>query len=167
MRQLHTCDIVRLVRQTLEKTGLDPRLLELEITETVLMKHNAEVMDKLKALTELGVRLAIDDFGTGYSSLAYLRRLPVHRLKIDKSFVRDSHFTPDDAAIAAAIIAMARKLGIEVTAEGVENEEQLNLLKQAGCHLVQGYYFGSPLPPDELETLIRRLRASPAPAAVQ
>ncbi len=167
VRQLHTCDIVHLVRQTLEKTGLDPRLLELEITETVLMKHNAEVMDKLKALTELGVRLAIDDFGTGYSSLAYLRRLPVHRLKIDKSFVRDSHFTPDDAAIAAAIIAMARKLGIEVTAEGVENEEQLNLLKQAGCHLVQGYYFGSPLPPDELETLIRRLRASPAPATVQ
>ncbi|MFN3594581.1 MAG: putative bifunctional diguanylate cyclase/phosphodiesterase [Thiobacillaceae bacterium] len=158
VRQLHTCDVVRLVRQTLEKTGLDPSLLELEITETVLMKHDAEVMDKLKALTELGVRLAIDDFGTGYSSLAYLRRLPVHRLKIDKSFVRDSHFTPDDAAIAAAIIAMARKLGIEVTAEGVENETQLNLLKQAGCHLVQGYYFGSPLPAEELETLIRRLR---------
>ena len=162
VRQLHTCDIVRLVRDTLDKTGLAPNLFELEITETVLMKHNAEVMDKLKALTELGVRLAIDDFGTGYSSLAYLRRLPVHRLKIDKSFVRDSHVTPDDAAIAAAIISMARKLGIEVTAEGVENEEQLNLLKQAGCHLVQGYYFGSPLPADELVALIRRQRATPA-----
>ncbi|MCX7672164.1 MAG: EAL domain-containing protein [Thiobacillaceae bacterium] len=160
VRQLHSSDIVRLVRETLAKTGLDPRLLELEITETIFVKHNNEVMDKLKALADLGVRLAIDDFGTGYSSLSYLRRLPVHRLKIDKSFVRDSHFTPDDAAIAAAIIAMARKLDIEVTAEGVENEEQLALLRDAGCHLVQGYYFGSPLPAEELECLVRQLRRS-------
>ena len=159
VRQFHTCDIVRLVRETLTRTGLDPALLELEITETILMKNNAEILDKLKALTALGVKLAIDDFGTGYSSLSYLRRLPIHRLKIDKSFVRDSHVTPDDAAIAGAIIAMARKLGIEVTAEGVENEEQMALLKQAGCHLVQGYYFGSPLPAADMAKLIRQLRS--------
>ena len=158
VRQLHTCDIVRLVHETLTRTGLDPAFLELEITETILMKNNAEILDKLKALTGLGVKLAIDDFGTGYSSLSYLRRLPIHRLKIDKSFVRDSHVTPDDAAIAGAIIAMARRLGIEVTAEGVENEEQMAILKQAGCHLVQGYYFGSPLPAAEMAKLIRQLR---------
>ena len=158
VRQFHTCDIVRLVRDTLARTGLDPALLELEITETILMKNNTEILDKLNALTGLGVKLAIDDFGTGYSSLSYLRRLPIHRLKIDKSFVRDSHVTPDDAAIASAIIAMARRLGIEVTAEGVENEEQMALLKQAGCHLVQGYYFGSPLPAAEMAKLIRQLR---------
>ncbi len=159
VRQFHTCDIVRLVRDTLARTGLDPALLELEITETILMKNNAEILDKLKALTGLGVKLAIDDFGTGYSSLSYLRRLPIHRLKIDKSFVRDSHVTPDDAAIASAIIAMARRLGIEVTAEGVENEEQMALLKQAGCHLVQGYYFGSPLPAADMAKLLRQLRS--------
>ncbi|MCU0843233.1 MAG: GGDEF domain-containing phosphodiesterase, partial [Thiobacillaceae bacterium] len=157
-RQFHTCDVVRLVRDTLEHTGLDPRLLELEITESVLLKNNADILDKLAALNRLGVKLAIDDFGTGYSAMAYLKRLPIHRLKIDKSFVRDIHTASDDAAIAIAIIGMAVGLGIEVTAEGVENEEQLDFLRRAGCHLVQGYYFGSPLPADELERLLRQTR---------
>jgi diguanylate cyclase (GGDEF)-like protein len=163
VRHFHTGDIAGIVRETLERTGLDPGLLELEITESVLMRNNAEALDKLRQLTDLGVKLAIDDFGTGYSSLSYLKRLPIHRLKIDQSFVREIHTLADDAAIAAAIISMARGLGIEVTAEGVENEEQMDFLKRAGCHLVQGYHFGSPLPPDELEKLVRQVRGTPVP----
>jgi diguanylate cyclase (GGDEF)-like protein len=158
-RQFHTGDLVGLVREALEESGLEPGALELEITESVLIKHNSEAIEKLMDLAELGVKLAIDDFGTGYSSLSYLKRLPIHRLKIDKSFVRESHTDPDDAAIASAIIGMASGLGIEVTAEGVENEEQLAFLKKAGCQIVQGYFFGSPLPPDELAKLVRQVRA--------
>jgi len=157
-RQFHTGDMVDLVRKALADSGLEPGMLELEITESVLIKYNAEAIDKLNELGELGVKLAIDDFGTGYSSLSYLKRLPIHRLKIDKSFVRESHIDPDDAAIATAIIGMAKGLGIGVTAEGVENEEQLAFLKQAGCQIVQGYYFGTPLPADDLAKLVRQVR---------
>jgi len=157
-RQFHTGDMVALVRKALDDSGLDPGMLELEITESVLIKYNVEAIDKLNELGELGVKLAIDDFGTGYSSLSYLKRLPIHRLKIDKSFVRESHIDPDDAAIATAIIGMAKGLGIGVTAEGVENEEQLAFLKQAGCQIVQGYYFGTPLPADDLAKLVRQVR---------
>lgn len=157
-RQFHTGDIVGLVRKALHDSGLEPAMLELEITESVLIKYNAEAIDKLNELGELGVKLAIDDFGTGYSSLSYLKRLPIHRLKIDKSFVNESHIDPDDAAIATAIIGMAKGLGIGVTAEGVENEEQLAFLKQAGCQIVQGYYFGTPLPADDLAKLVRQVR---------
>lgn len=157
-RQFHTGDMVDLVRKALASSGLEPGMLELEITESVLIKYNVEAIDKLNELGALGVKLAIDDFGTGYSSLSYLKRLPIHRLKIDKSFVRESHIDPDDAAIATAIIGMAKGLGIGVTAEGVENEEQLAFLKQAGCQIVQGYYFGTPLPADELAKLVRQVR---------
>jgi len=164
-RQFHTGDMVELVRQALNNSGLEPGMLELEITESVLIKYNAEAIDKLNELGELGVKLAIDDFGTGYSSLSYLKRLPIHRLKIDKSFVRESHIDPDDAAIATAIIGMAKGLGIGVTAEGVENEEQLAFLKQAGCQIVQGYYFGTPLPADDLAKLVRQVRQKDISAA--
>ncbi len=157
-RQFHTGDMVDLVRKALASSGLEPGMLELEITESVLIKYNVEAIDKLNELGALGVKLAIDDFGTGYSSLSYLKRLPIHRLKIDKSFVRESHIDPDDAAIATAIIGMAKGLGIGVTAEGVENEEQLAFLRQAGCQIVQGYYFGTPLPADELAKLVRQVR---------
>jgi diguanylate cyclase (GGDEF)-like protein len=158
-RQFHNGDLVQQVRDALMESGLEPGALELEITESVLIKHNMEAIEKLTELADLGVKLAIDDFGTGYSSLSYLKRLPIHRLKIDRSFVRESHIDPDDAAIATAIIGMAAGLGIEVTAEGVENEEQLAFLKQAGCQIVQGYYFGSPLPAEDLAKLVRQVRA--------
>ena len=158
-RQFHTPDLVAQVRNALSESGLEAGALELEITESVLIKHNMEAIEKLTELANLGVKLAIDDFGTGYSSLSYLKQLPIHRLKIDKSFVRESHIDPDDAAIATAIIGMAAGLGIEVTAEGVENEEQLAFLKQAGCQIVQGYYFGSPLPAEDLAKLVRQVRA--------
>ncbi len=157
-RQFHTRELVAQVRQALSDSGLEAGALELEITESVLIKHNMEAIAKLTELAELGVKLAIDDFGTGYSSLSYLKQLPIHRLKIDKSFVHESHIDPDDAAIATAIIGMAAGLGIGVTAEGVENEEQLAFLKQAGCQIVQGYYFGSPLAADDLAKLVRQVR---------
>lgn len=157
-RQFHNGELVAQVRDALMESGLEPGALELEITESVLIEHNMEAIEKLTELAELGVKLAIDDFGTGYSSLSYLKRLPIHRLKIDRSFVRESHVDPDDAAIANAIIGMAAGLGIEVTAEGVENEKQLAFLKRAGCQIVQGYYFGSPLPATELAKLVRQVR---------
>ena len=157
-RQFHNGELVQQVRDALMESSLEPGALELEITESVLIKHNMEAIEKLTELANLGVKLAIDDFGTGYSSLSYLKRLPIHRLKIDKSFVNESHIDPDDAAIATAIIGMAAGLGIEVTAEGVENEEQLAFLKQAGCQIVQGYYFGSPLPAEDLAKLVRQVR---------
>ncbi len=164
-RQFHTGDLVDQVRKALLDSGLEPGMLELEITEGVLIKYNVEAIEKLNELGRLGVKLAIDDFGTGYSSLSYLKRLPIHRLKIDKSFVRESHIDPDDAAIATAIIGMAKGLGIGVTAEGVENEEQLAFLKQAGCQIVQGYYFGTPLPADDLAKLVRQVRQNDGGAA--
>jgi EAL domain-containing protein (putative c-di-GMP-specific phosphodiesterase class I) len=107
----------------------------------------------LKALRELGVALAIDDFGTGYSSLSYLKRLPIDRLKIDRSFVMDMPDDKDDEAIVSTIISMARHLGLSVTAEGAERDEHINFLLEQGCEEVQGFYFSKPLPTDEFEKL--------------
>ncbi|THF63413.1 EAL domain-containing protein [Pseudothauera rhizosphaerae] len=138
-------DIVGLVQKVLEETGLPPALLELELTETMLMRdveHTTEVLGKLRAL---GVRLAIDDFGTGYSSLAYLKRFDVHVLKIDRSFVNDIRSDGADGTIAAAVIALAHSLGQEVVAEGVETECQRDFLARHRCDLFQGYLFGRPM----------------------
>jgi EAL domain-containing protein (putative c-di-GMP-specific phosphodiesterase class I) len=158
VQQLERETLLPLVADVLASSGLDGARLELEVTESMIMGESGQALNVLQGLRELGVKLAIDDFGTGYSSLSYLKRLPIHRLKIDKSFVRESHIDPDDAAIATAIIGMAKGLGIGVTAEGVENEEQLAFLKQAGCQIVQGYYFGTPLPAEDLVKLVRQVR---------
>ncbi|MBL8258264.1 MAG: EAL domain-containing protein [Candidatus Competibacteraceae bacterium] len=145
-----------LVARILEETGLAPEALELEITESLLMKDPEGATSILQALKELGVQLAIDDFGTGYSSLSRLKQLPLDRLKIDKAFVREVNLQPDDAAIATAVIAMAESMGLRVIAEGVENEAQLRFLKSKNCDEVQGYFLSRPLPVDELTKMFQR-----------
>ncbi|MDJ0877856.1 MAG: EAL domain-containing protein [Halieaceae bacterium] len=139
-------DLQRSVMEAVWENRVGPRMLELEITESVLVGNVDETIDLLTALKTSGVSVAIDDFGTGYSSLSYLKRFPVDKLKIDRTFIRDLHRNPDDAAICSAILAMGRQLGLAVVAEGVENEEQLQFLDERECDQVQGYYFGKPMP---------------------
>lgn len=129
-------------------------LLELEITENFLMEHTDDSLEKLNALRKLGFRLAIDDFGTGYSSLAYLKRFPIQTLKIDQSFIRHIHEANEDQEIVRTIIALARTLNLTTVAEGVETEEQLQLVRQMGCDEAQGYAIAYPMPADELEKLL-------------
>ena len=152
-RQFRQVDLVESVRAILAETGQPASLLEIEITESTLMHDVDETLAKLKALADMGVRLAIDDFGTGYSSLAYLKRFPVHKLKIDQSFVRDLTHDRDDAAIVAAIVGLARSLGLDLIAEGVETDAQLAALTGHGCAKFQGYYFSRPLPPEQSDDL--------------
>ena len=142
----------------LEKSGLPPHLLELELTETVLMEASDEHNEVLVRLRKSGVRLAIDDFGTGYSSLDYLRRYPADRVKIAQDFVRQIAFDPGSAAIVRATIALARELGMVAIAEGVETREQFELLKAWGCTQMQGFYFAKPLAPEDVLPLLLRGR---------
>jgi diguanylate cyclase (GGDEF)-like protein len=148
-RQFRQKDLIGMIERVLGETGLAPALLELELTESMLMHHAEETIGILTRLDEMGVRLAIDDFGTGYSSLSYLKRFPIHSLKIDRSFVRDISTEPDDAAIVTAIVAMARSLNLDVTAEGVETDEQAAFLRSLACHHAQGYHFGRPMSAQE------------------
>ena len=155
-RQFGREDLVGTVARALEETGLDPRCLELEITESLLVQDieaSSRTLDELKRVAG-GVRISIDDFGTGYSSLSYLKSFPIDLLKIDRSFVRNLATDPDDAAITAAIIGLAHNLRLKVIAEGVETEEQLAFLKNKGCDEAQGYYFGRPLPAEDITRLL-------------
>lgn len=157
-RQLRSRNLLPLVESMLEKHRLMPGELELEITESVAMDNPQVTVEVLGRLRDLGVALAIDDFGTGYSSLSHLKLLPLHRLKIDRSFVKDIETDPDDALICSATIGLARNLGLTTVAEGVETQSQLEYLKELGCDCVQGYLFSRPLPPDELEVWLRSVR---------
>jgi len=149
--QFNQPGFIDMVDRVLEETGLAPELLELELTESSLMAGEQETIMTLIDLKVRGLHLAIDDFGTGYSSLSYLKHFPIDRLKIDRSFVRDIVKDLDDRAIVEAIIAMAHTLGLRVLAEGVEHEDELELLRERGCDEVQGFYFARPLPPEGLE----------------
>lgn len=142
------------VLATLEKTGLDPTFLELELTESVLMTHAESTEAILKALRQTGIRLAVDDFGTGYSSLSYLRRFPIDALKIDQSFVRQITIDPDETTIVTAIIGMGRSLKLRVIAEGVETHDQLAFLQAHHCDEAQGYYFSRPVMPQQFAELL-------------
>jgi EAL domain-containing protein (putative c-di-GMP-specific phosphodiesterase class I) len=145
VRQFQHPELERIVRSVLAETGLSPDCLELEITESSLLGTGPQTVANLQGIKALGLRLSIDDFGTGYSSLAYLKRLPLDRLKIDYSFIRDIPDDANDAAIATTIIAMAHTLGLQALAEGVENEAQLDFLRREGCDAYQGYLFSAPL----------------------
>jgi diguanylate cyclase (GGDEF)-like protein len=148
-------DFVDSVLRALWEFGIKPQQLELEITESLLMRKVDDTTENLKRFSTAGLRLSIDDFGTGYSSLGYLRQFPVDALKIDRSFVKDLHTSADDAAICAAIIAMARELKLKVIAEGVENVEQLEFLRKHRCDQAQGYLISAPVPIADLQKLLR------------
>jgi len=140
--------------QILQESDWDPGLLELEVTESVLMKHVEATIEVLQALRESGVRVALDDFGTGYSSLSYLRRFPIDSLKIDRSFIQQIAAGPDAAAIVTAVISMAQSLKLRVVAEGVETVQELQFLQARHCDEVQGYYFSRPLPAAQFANLL-------------
>jgi EAL domain-containing protein (putative c-di-GMP-specific phosphodiesterase class I) len=144
------------VARILEETGLEPQVLELEVTESLLMKDAGCAVQTLQALKTIGVQLAIDDFGTGYSSLAYLKQFPIDRLKIDRAFVQDIDEDRDNAAIALAVIAMAESMALKVTAEGVETDAQLGFLKATGCDEVQGYFISYPLSATEMSDFLAK-----------
>jgi predicted signal transduction protein with EAL and GGDEF domain len=154
--QFRQANFVNRVAAILEETRLLPSALELEVTESVVMHGAQEMIDTLTALNRHGLTLAIDDFGTGYSSLSYLRNLPIHRLKIDRSFVTDLPANKDAAAITKAIVDMGRTLGLDVIAEGVETEAQADFLRNAACLSAQGYLYCHPLVADELERWFAR-----------
>lgn len=157
-RQFHRQNLPALVRQTLADTGLPPHALELEITESVAMEDAARTAETLQQLRGMGVRLAIDDFGVGFSSLAYLRRFPIERLKIDRSFVRHVATDATDAAIVRAVVTLGHALGLRVGAEGVETREQALRLRHAECDEAQGLYYSRAVPADALEAYVRARR---------
>jgi diguanylate cyclase (GGDEF)-like protein/PAS domain S-box-containing protein len=161
--QLRDAGLPELVADVLHETGLDPALLELELTESALMEDPDEANAVLRRLKQLGLRLAIDDFGTGYSSLAYLGHFPVDQLKIDRRFIKDVTSDPAAAAISTSVVALAHRMGIKVIAEGVENEDQLAFLQRHGCDALQGYYYSPPVVPERLAALLESDRRLAAP----
>ncbi|MBI1891387.1 MAG: EAL domain-containing protein [Burkholderiales bacterium] len=153
-------DIERSVNSALQESGFDSHLLELELTESILIDDTESVLAKVKRLKQLGVKLSIDDFGTGYSSLSYLKRFQVDKLKIDQSFVRDVASDAEDAAIVRTIIQVAKSFGLSTIAEGVEDESSLQLLREYGCGEAQGYYFAKPMPAQEFPAFFARMKST-------
>ncbi|WP_442968094.1 putative bifunctional diguanylate cyclase/phosphodiesterase [Pseudorhodoferax sp.] len=162
--QLYEPRFIEATLAVLDRTGADPHRLKLELTETMLVHDVEEVMAKMAALRERGIRISLDDFGTGYSSLAYLKRLPLDQLKIDKSFVDNVLTDANDAAIARTVVSLGQNLGLQVIAEGVETEAQRRFLQDIGCLVYQGYLYSKPLPAAELEQFLRRREAGPGVA---
>jgi EAL domain-containing protein (putative c-di-GMP-specific phosphodiesterase class I) len=149
-RSLHDPTFTDQIDKRLLEYGVSPRLLEMEITESAIMADPDRAMEILSSLSIMGVRLAIDDFGVGHSSLTYLKKLPVHEIKIDKSFVLNMAEDPDDVMIARSIIDLGHNQGLKVVAEGVQSQPTLDKLIELGCDLVQGYFISRPIPADEL-----------------
>ncbi len=164
-RHLEQPELARSVSQALDTTGLESSTLELELTETGVMRDIKRSLDSLQGLKQLGVRLALDDFGTGYSSLAYLTQLPIDTLKIDRSFVDKLGESGQSRAVVRSITALAQALGLSTVAEGVETREQLDSLRALGCDEVQGYFYARPMPPRELQGWWQRFDGLPPPSA--
>jgi EAL domain-containing protein (putative c-di-GMP-specific phosphodiesterase class I) len=158
-RQFLHYNLVKSIESALAHAEFEPGLLEFEITETVAMTNADDSIGIMRQLKNLGISLALDDFGTGYSSLSHLKRFPIDKLKIDKSFVRDIPDDGNDLAIVSAIIAMAHALSLQVQAEGVEADQQAEFLRECECELAQGFLFGRPLPPEEFEQLYEQYHA--------
>lgn len=154
--QLKQSNFVESVKKCIEETGISPELVEIEITESVLMESLETNVEILKQLRSFGVRTSLDDFGTGYSSLNYLRIMPIDTLKIDKSFIDDIHFNRKQEAIVDGIVNIAHNLEIEIVVEGVETREQLNILKQKGCNIIQGYIFSKPVTAESIDEIIKK-----------
>jgi EAL domain-containing protein (putative c-di-GMP-specific phosphodiesterase class I) len=161
LRQLMDDNLIDDIRAALNDSGMAPNLLELEITEGMVMHNPAQIISILSKIKSMGVRLAIDDFGTGYSSLAKIQHFPVDTLKIDRSFIRNIPQDAEDKAITEAIIAMGKTLSLIVVAEGVETVEQMNFLKEHSCDEMQGYYFSKPVVPEQFADLLRKHVPSP------
>ena len=155
-RQFMHRGLIASIRGILDETGIDPSMIEFEITETALMQHGEQTLDILGQINAMGIRLSIDDFGTGYSSLAYLKRFPVKKIKIDRAFIKDLEDSAEDRAIVAAIIALSDSLQLSVVAEGVETEGQYALLQRNGCQYAQGYLFSQPVPHQTAQLLLPR-----------
>jgi EAL domain-containing protein (putative c-di-GMP-specific phosphodiesterase class I) len=143
-----------MVRSALTAAELEPRFLEVELTETAVMSNAEESIYILESLSRLGVLISVDDFGTGYSSMSYLRRFPIDKLKIDRTFVKEMTSRPEDASIVRAMVSLAHSLNLKVVAEGVETGDQLALLQQLGCDQYQGFHFSAALPAKEFERMI-------------
>jgi diguanylate cyclase (GGDEF)-like protein len=156
LRQFQKHNMIGDVFKIVKETGMNPAYLEFEITESMAMDNMDRVIRKLNELRNLGIRIAMDDFGTGYSSLNYLKKIPIQKLKIDQSFIRDISSDSESAAIVSTIISMAKHLKLEVIAEGVETAEDLEFLQQKQCGQAQGYFFSRPLPVSELEAILQK-----------
>jgi diguanylate cyclase (GGDEF)-like protein/PAS domain S-box-containing protein len=156
-RQFMHAGLIESIRRVVVETGIDPALIEFEITETALMQQGGHTLELLGQINRMGMRLSIDDFGTGYSSLAYLKRFPVRKIKIDRAFIRELEASSEDRAIVAAVMALANSLQLSVVAEGVETEAQLDLLRTHGCEYAQGYLFARPLPARDAAQLLASL----------
>jgi EAL domain-containing protein (putative c-di-GMP-specific phosphodiesterase class I) len=166
--QFRLGSLLELVRSALAAADLEPRFLEVELTETAMMRNAEESIYILESLSRLGVLVSVDDFGTGYSSMSYLRRFPIDKLKIDRSFVKEMTSRPEDASIVRAMVSLAHSLNLKVVAEGVETADQLALLRQLGCDQYQGFYFSTALPAQEFARLIStQTDASQTPDASQ
>jgi EAL domain-containing protein (putative c-di-GMP-specific phosphodiesterase class I) len=152
-QQLNQYNLIDFVKEVLEETKLDPEYLELELTENSIVS-NTTAVSTINSLKDLGIHIALDDFGTGYSGLSYLKNLHLDRLKIDRSFVKNIQINRGDEVIIQAIITMARSLNLEILAEGVETEEQMDFLKNLNCSEIQGFYFNKPLSSSDLEKIL-------------
>jgi len=155
-RRFNSSEIVQKVKDVLMDTKLEPKYLELEITESQLMYDAEQEIQTLNSLRSLGIKLSIDDFGTGYSSLSYLAKFPIDYIKIDRSFIKDLEDNALNETIVSAIISLAQRLGLQVVAEGVEKSEQLEFLRGEKCEKYQGYYFSPPVPAHKLEEMLEK-----------